>query len=860
MNRHTFVSIFTLISISASLGMVPGLSLAQGAVLEEIIVTARQREERLQDVPSTITAFTSGTIERAGIQRAEDFIALTPGVSMVDAAEVGDAQISIRGINGTRDAEANFAFIVDGILHTNPSAFNREFADLQQIEIVKGPQSAIYGRSASSGAVIVTTAKPGDEVETKIKLSAGNDSSYYASGAVSGPISEGELYGRIHVDYRTTDGFYSNSFQGDTDIVDDFENYNINGRMIWEPSDNLSVDIHGHHGEVDAASITFNAAFALSALEPVFGTPIFEDVNQRDFVFQGNVDPSNEQESTDFSIKVDYDMEWADLTGWFLYSNIEQAFTADGTSASFSLLAGEQSCIDSVTALGPAGAGVALPAPTFIGLNPGGFDATFNPTGSFLGPYTPTTCDGYQNQTRDQEDISFELRLASKGDQQLRWQAGVYYLDLEREVGVATLREDVSGSLPKSLINAQTEALVYDGFDTSVLAVFGQIAYDVTDNLEISAALRYDREERKVQSLVPGPNQQTSNFIDYTAPFLIFPLGANVCDDGVAGSPLNPAFIDFATCTVSNSIPDREETFKEVQPKISASWSVTEESTLFANWGVGFKSGGFNNQGSAATIDLFFNTPLLDPVAFGGAGIGAGLSITDNFRKETSSAFEVGFKSRFADGRLNLEGALYHTKVDDMQIFNFFVGPFGLLRVVSNIDEVTIQGVELAGSFQVTDAISIFGGFGITDTEIDVNTNRPQTVGNKVPYAPDYTANVGAELYFPAFDNVNFVARIDYSIVGPTWFSTVQADDPTPNLFTPFGFGPASQNRSQRDDYGLLNIRAGLEGEKWGVNVFAKNLTNENYLEEVIPAPEFGGSFIHPGSEQSWGVEVTYDF
>ena len=88
-------------------------------LLEEIIVTARQREEKLTDVPASITAFTEGAIKRSNIERAEDFIALTPGVSFVDTGEVGDSQVSIRGINGTRDAETNFAFIVDGILHTN---------------------------------------------------------------------------------------------------------------------------------------------------------------------------------------------------------------------------------------------------------------------------------------------------------------------------------------------------------------------------------------------------------------------------------------------------------------------------------------------------------------------------------------------------------------------------------------------------------------------------------------------------------------------------------------------------------------------------------------------------------------------
>ena len=830
--------------------------------IEEIIVTARQREERLIDVPASITAFTANTIERANIQRAEDFIALTPGVSFVDTAEVGDTQVSIRGINGSRDAETNFAFIVDGILYTNPSAFNREFADLRQIEVLKGPQGAIYGRSASAGAIIVTTNKPTQEFEGEIKASGGNNASYYGSAYASGGVGENAA-GRIHINYRTTDGFYDNVNVGanpGTHIVDNFENYNINGRLFWEPSDNLSVDIKAHYGEVDAASISFNAAFGLNVfgfIEP--DTPLYENVNNHPFVFHPNIDPENDQETIDFSIKTDYDMGWASLTSWFLYSKIDQSFLADGTSGAFGFFAGEEVCQQTAASTAITDP---LPPPQ---VNPG--DPTDPST--FFGPYTPNTCDGAQWQERNQEDISFELRLTSPGDQALRWQAGVYYLNLEREVGVASVTDPgenfISGArVQRALIGPQTEALVYDRFDTEVYAVFGQLAYDVTDDFEISAALRYDTEKRKVHSLVPSPAEQYSNFIDYTDVFLLFPLGLFPCPglgDGV-GSPLNPAFVDFTNCTISQTIPDRKETYKELQPKISVRWNANDAWTFFASWGVGFRSGGFNNLGSEATVDLFFNTPLLDPVAVGGAGLGAQLSIRDEFKKETSNAFEVGFKSQSAGGRVRFDGAVFHTKVDDMQLFNFFVGPFGLLRVVSNIDEASISGFEAALSVQVTDTFRIYGGGAVLDSEIDKNSNRPQTVGNKIPYSPDYTFNVGAEYVQPTgfINGADFIARVDYTSVGPTWFATTQTGNETPMLFTPFGFGLMNHDLSRRESYGLLNVRLGLQSDTWGVFGVVKNLTDETFLAEVIPAPEFGGSFIHVGNERAWAIEVNFRF
>ena len=115
--KHTIKPLILASAIAAAISA-PAPSAAQSSdadenmVIEEVTVTARRRAESLSDVPGTVTAFTQQTLESAGVQRAQDFIALTPGVTLVDAAEVGDTQVNIRGINGARDAENSFAFII----------------------------------------------------------------------------------------------------------------------------------------------------------------------------------------------------------------------------------------------------------------------------------------------------------------------------------------------------------------------------------------------------------------------------------------------------------------------------------------------------------------------------------------------------------------------------------------------------------------------------------------------------------------------------------------------------------------------------------------------------------------------------
>lgn len=823
-------------------------------IIEEIIVTARRREESLKDIPGTVTVFTAASLESAAVQRAADFINLTPGVSMVDAAEVGDTQVNIRGINGARDAENSFAYVLDGVLYTNPAAFNREYTDLTQIEVFKGPQGAIYGRNAAAGAIIVTTSTPDNERRTSGLVSYAEDNTVLIKGSTSGALIEDELYFRVSGDYRESDGFYRNSFQNDDPIVDAYEGYNIKGRLVWQVSENLRIDTKIRYGEVDASSITFNSTFKLPFFAAALDNPpAFQDVNDYDFQFHPNIISDNDQESLEFSTKFDYDMDGMSLAGWLLYSDIKNNLISDGTSAAFGFYNGDSACQQSVTALNAAGQPL-LP-PQFIGTSPVG--VIFDPNGSFLGAYTPTTCDGIQEQVRNQKDFSVELRLASDTDSALRWMVGAYFLDIDRQVGISLNRD--SGSTPiRGLFqdggpNA-TASLAHDQFDSQVVAVFGQLQLDVSDDVEVSLAVRYDNEKRDVSSLVPF--DATQSVIDLNF-------------DGVFNDPLNPALSSLINTT--GTIPDKGRTFKEFQPKLSVTWDATENLTLYGNWGVGFKAGGFNNSGSAATVNIFINGFINGAIGVNFADdLGVTLAaISDDFDKETSSAFEAGFKSSLFGGRLQLNGAVYRTEVDDMQFFEFFVGTFGLLRVVSNLDRVDITGYELGATVHASDHLRFYAGADFIDSEIKSNASRPDTVGNKSPYTPDYTINIGADVDFPMTDSLSVFARVDAQFVGKTWFHTIQ-EGQRATIFMPLfelGFGAgagalgiADFSIARRDAYATVDLRAGIQGESWALTGFVSNLTDERYLEEVIPAPEFGGSFDHPGSRRRYGVEVSFRY
>lgn len=854
-------------------------------VLGEIVVTARQRGEKLIDVPVTVQVFSAADIKAAGIERPQDFIALTPGVSQVQTAEVGDMQVSIRGLNTGRDAEANFALVIDGVLQVNPNSLNQEFANIDQIEILKGPQSALYGRNAVAGAMIITTKKPGDHFVADGKLGYGNKNTQNANVYLAGPLSE-EISGGIGAFYRKTNGFFVNSYRNCDDCADYYKEYGVTPRLIVRLGDTSTIDVKAKYSRIEAGAINFNANFALPAFAALFKNPdFFQNVNSHPFDYINNIIPQNAQTNKQLSIKGDWQLNVGTLTAVAAYSDETNNFLTDGTSAAFNLYnnvpasVGPNVCSTSVA----AAPGSPLPSPTFYANQFGPGVPGFN----LLPAYSPTTCDGYQYQQRDEIDKSMEVRLASPGNQPLRWQGGLFYADIKRHVVVSQGSDNGNGLRAQAFVPTggpnPTDLEYNDAFHSRVSAVFGQIAYDVVPSVEAALALRYDREKRSVDNLV-GTG---SNALAQTP---CFGQGPG-CTAASAQQPyINPAYSVNPTLA-STGIPSRDATFSQLQPKFSLNWKIEDDVSAYASYGYGFRSGGFNSTGSAATVlknfgalhyvdgsgQVVASQPSLpvaslgtcaggqnNAVVYNGLGVGTptcgGTStfangVNDSFKKEVSKAAEIGIKAELLNRTLFVTGALYQTKVDNLQIFNFFAGPFGLLRVVTNIDESTLKGVEGDVRWVANPYVTVFAGIGTVQSRIDRYSGRSYTVGNAVPYAPKYTGDAGINLSVPFGDRLAVVARVDMSATGKTWFSPVQKN----SVQTEFG-APGDYSKTERDAFQLVNARLGLQADTWDVTAWARNLANKKYLAEVIPAPEFGGSFLHSATGRAFGIEVGVRF
>ena len=849
MNRLVLLSTCAFAAVCPS-GVVyaqalPGADAINAAPLaaDDIVVTARREKENLRDVPATVTVLTAKALEQTGAKVATDFIQLTSGVSIITAtAEPTDTSIQIRGLNRGRDAENNVGLVIDGIIKTNSAALNQPQGALTQVEILKGPQGAIYGRNASAGAIVITTRRPTDNLEFEVKGHAATDKTFGGSALIAAPITESIGF-VLSGDFDRSDGYYRNTFLGTplarslypnykdvnkTASVDNYESGNIYGRLLIKPTDETEIDIKAHGGYSRAAALTFNATFNLPALVTAFNDPILnEKVSDHKFLYTNNTAARSFTDTWDGSFKLTQDLEFAELTAYVAYSHIRAEFFGGGAAVLFN---SQPQCQTTFAATAP---------PNVV--NPEPFNKYFAAFGSST-PFAPTTCDGIQYQIRTQNDVVSELRLAG-GSGPLSWQLGGSYIFIDRRVCLTTQTDVGTGPQRGQCFVAtgpnRTETLQDDNFRTNVYAAFASGEYAVTDQLKLGAAVRYDIEARTTSSNVPG-NART---IYVGNPATGFPNGSPTSP---ANYYLNPG-LDPAL-NPSGVIAPRSRTFKQFEPKLTVGYKATPDISLFGSWGVGFRAGGFNPGGTKTIVDVYFNRPVSQ------GGINAGLIVNDEYKKETTSAFELGTKGRLFNV-FDFELVGYHTNVRDMQFFEFLTGGFGQLRVNSNIDKVRINGIEGSLNWRIAQGVSLFGSANYTDSKIVKYSSRPYTVGNKSPGTPDYTINAGAQISRPIQDDLIFNFRTDVRIVGPTPFHAVQ-DNTVP---TTAGV-PGNYKNAIRSTYETVNARIGLEKGSWSIAAYVTNLFKKRYLDEVVPAPDFGGSFVAPGALRRFGLEAGYKF
>ena len=443
------------ISLALFLSVYASSPLAQTNALEE--VTATKRAQSLQDVPMAVNAFNADTIETAGINDAGDLAILTPALNINVNTNPFAARMVMRGV-GTAQTdpalEPSVGLFIDGIYLGRTGLGMSDLTDIERIEVLQGPQGTLYGKNTNAGAISVITKKPSfEKSEGYIEASVGNYSMNKLTASISGPLTQNLAY-RLSGNINQRDGYYDNSAGVDFNDADD---WNIQGKLQWEPTESLSILLSGSRVERDTTCCGADAVQDESVNNELVAQGLSPDSNDPyDYNVQSNADNRFAMESDLLSMTIDYDTGWGaikSITAWNDYS-----YRVDQDP--------DRSELDILT---------------------------------------------LSNDKYSGDSFSQELRFTASPNDNVDYMLGVFYLEQNTKRGgdepfvfigddIITIgsQQDLPFPLPFNFLVQPGDSLTIDmDQDAETIAFFGQGTWHIGDQWHVTGGLRWSDEEKK---------------------------------------------------------------------------------------------------------------------------------------------------------------------------------------------------------------------------------------------------------------------------------------------------------------------------------------------------------------------------
>lgn len=513
-------------------------TLAQTGVLEEVIVTATKRAESLQDIAVTVTAFNENTIQEANIRDAGDVAVLTPSLNINANISPFSTRVTVRGIGtaGSTFLEPSVGTFVDGVYLNRTGLAVSDLVDIERIEVLQGPQGTLYGKNTNAGAIVITTLSPNfEETEGHLEATAGNYSMQRITGSLSGPITDDLAY-RIAGNFHERDGYLENLAGPD---LNDADEWNVVGKLAWEPTDELSILLKASYLERDMFCCSPDSVHDPIADQAIIdrGQPPLGD-DPYDHVTSQDVPSPFEQESTAASLHINYEADWGlieSITAWDDY----ELDSSQQTS---------RSVLDVIWA----------------------------------------------NQPQSGGSFSQELRFSNSTDS-VDYMLGLYYFEQD----TSEFEGELSGLLGDdvligteifgptlALIAAPGDRGFQDSlFETETIAVFGRATWHIGDNWHLTGGLRWSDEEKDADLYAEVESTAlTAQDPENIPP----PILALLLQQGIV-----PPF-----SLLSSARPEIDESFNRSSDNVdwlaSASYDLNIDTMLFASASTGTKSGGFN--------------------------------------------------------------------------------------------------------------------------------------------------------------------------------------------------------------------------------------------------------------------------
>ncbi|MCA0892046.1 TonB-dependent receptor [Microbulbifer agarilyticus] len=834
--------------------------------IEEVVVTARRRSESLQEVPISISPVTSEEIQQRAYSGLEDIAAATSGFTYEGFSTSGtNGNAVIRGMaqTFTTARTQNVAFFLNGIHLQRQSMMNFGLVDMERIEVVKGPQSAMYGRNAFAGAVNYITSPATDSLEASVSVTAGSDERRDIKALVSGPIIEDLLYGKINVADSTYDGHTRNEHPfADVDVPGPHTNGKLGG---WEdqtisialelrPSENLEVKLDYYRAEIERESQPYyvmtgvaNNAWGFTAYSDMNCNPVTR-MSFLGFPMTANswwcgevpsapttatdnvlapfapddtghnaitVDPRSigaVAETDVASLALNYDL--SDRVSFsYLYGRTGSDSLTNGGSADRDPLTGVGTTWDTLMFPIPGGGMQVVPQIAY--------------TNSFSGRPVSTL-----------ESDSHELRVNFDGD---AWEGGVgiYYSSIDDESYDLTLYMPLcstfNAGFDYGISGEEACSLPADGsvgsplmaapdpvsqglgmwhgaeskhtlFDDNVFALFAEAAYSPSENLTLRAEMRYTEEDKGIKRLTDG-----------------FGVPASLPFSGVV-------------------IPEDQETFHYFTPRLTAEYQVNPDQFVYVSAAMGVKSGGFNNTNDVAKL---------------------------TYDEEQNWTYEFGSKNTFLNGAFQLNAALYMIDWEDLQTSQApTTGTVGDTILIANTGDAESIGFEIDGRWLLGDNWSTDFAMAWANPEYDdgveyeegalfinsgclqpimatpdqpVACGDPEVGGNQLARTSEWQGSLGVNYQAEVFNGWSLLARLD---------TNYQSEQ----YITPL-------NLAHTGDRAITNANVSLSApENWRFNIWGKNVLDEEYVGGVFVLSQFNKMIIATGMGPSYGATVSYDF
>jgi iron complex outermembrane receptor protein len=540
-------------------------ALAQVQTLNEVIVTARKRPELFRTLPMTASVFTPQTIKSADITSARDFIAMVPNMTLVQTQNVGNAFVTIRGISQARNSEPSVAVIVDGVEETDPEEFATQLYNIRQIEVLKGPQGALYGRDAIGGAIIITTAPPANHFEGNVTVGVGNGPAERARSTITGPLNASHtLKYRASVNFYNTDGYLQNTYLDRK--ADPYRDYSASFRLLWQPSDSFSADLRPFYDLVRTTAYYYVIPRS-NEVNPFSDFTTAPNANDISSPIQTNNLGTDDRQIIDVPLKLDYRPGYGTFTSITDYDQTKEIDTGD---------AYDFRPIKSSIAYNVFFAGI----PAALG-----------------GPF-----DESQSQFVRVRSWSEDLRFTSPSKGRFTWILGAYFLHKERFIstdnivdrglGVPAVYETPIVDPANPFATNTNVTFLADGQKSNAWAGYGDATYKLTKRWEVDVAARYDQD--KVSDTTRTP----------------------------------PYFLAMVLDPTAYTGEVRTQTWGAWQPKLTIRYLPSANWTIYTDWSQGFRSGGFNQTGVGAVasangikgVNDTFNAEIADTYELGVKG------------------------------------------------------------------------------------------------------------------------------------------------------------------------------------------------------------------------------------------------